>query len=94
MKPSAILINTSRGAVVDESALITALQNNEIAGAGLDVFGEEPLPPEHPLRSIESVVLSPHTSSMTPEATLSGLAMTVDNVAGFLQRRPTNVVIV
>lgn len=92
MKPNAILINTSRGAVVDELALIDALQNNKIAGAGLDVFVKEPLPEKHPLRSIEIVVLSPHTSSMTPETTLGGLAMTVDNVDSFLRGRPVNVV--
>jgi len=92
MKATAILVNTSRGAVVDEPALVEALKNNKIAGAGLDVFLDEPLPPQHPLRSIDTVVLSPHTSSMTPEATLSGLAMAVDNVASFLQGQPTNVV--
>jgi len=92
MKATAILVNTSRGAVVDEPALVEALKNNKIAGAGLDVFLDEPLPLQHPLRSIDTVVLSPHTSSMTPEATLSGLAMAVDNVASFLQGQPTNVV--
>ena len=92
MKPTSILVNTARGSVVDELALIEALQNGTIAGAGLDVFVNEPLPPDHPLRSIENVVLSPHTGSMIPEATLAGLAMTVDNVANFLHGRPTNVV--
>jgi len=92
MKPTAILINTARGSVVDEQALVEALQNGMIAGAGLDVFTSEPLPLDHPLRGIENVVLSPHTASMVPEATLAGLAMTVDNVANFLQGRPTNVV--
>jgi len=92
MKPTAILINTARGSVVDETALVEALQSGMIAGAGLDVFVNEPLPLDHPLRSIENVVLSPHTGSMVPEATLAGLAMTVDNVANFLQGRPTNVV--
>ena len=92
MKPTAILINTARGSVVNETALVEALQSGMIAGAGLDVFVNEPLPLDHPLRSIENVVLSPHTGSMIPEATLAGLAMTVDNVANFLQGRPTNVV--
>ena len=92
MKPTAILINTARGSVVDEHALVEALKNHKIAGAGLDVFVDEPLPAKHPLRSIETVVLSPHMAAMIPEATLAGLAMTVDNVAGFLQGRPTNVV--
>ena len=92
MKPTAILINTARGSVVDEPALVKTLQNGLIAGAGLDVFVNEPLPPDHPLRSIENVVLSPHTGSMIPEATLAGLAMTVNNIANFLQGHPTNVV--
>ena len=92
MKSTAMLINTARGSVVDEQALVEALQSGMIAGAGLDVFANEPLPLDHPLRSIENVVLSPHTASMVPEATLAGLAMAVDNVASFLQGRPTNVV--
>jgi len=92
MKSTAILINTARGSVVDEPALVEALQNGVIAGAGLDVFTNEPLPLKHPLRSIENVVLSPHTASMVPEATLAGLAMAVDNVANFQQGHPTNVI--
>ena len=92
MKPTAILINTARGSVVDEQALVEALQKGTIAGAGWDVFVNEPLPLDHPLRSIENVVLSPHTAAMVPEATLAGIAMAVDNVANFLQGRPTNVV--
>jgi len=92
MKPTAILINTARGSVVDEPALVKALQNGTIAGAGLDVFTTEPLPLDHPLRSTKKVVLSPHVGAMVTEATLAGLAMAVDNVANFLQGRPTNVV--
>ena len=92
MKPTAILINTARGSVMDEPALVEALQNGIIAGAGLDVFTTEPLPLDHALRSIENVVLSPHAAAMIPEATLAGLAMAVDNVANFLQGHPTNVV--
>ncbi len=92
MKPTAILINTARGSVVDETALVEALQNGMIAGAGLDVFPNEPLPPGHPLRNIETVVLSPHTAAMVPEATLAGLAMAVDNVVNFLQGHAINVV--
>ena len=61
MKPSAFFINTSRGPLVDEPALIRALEEGRIAGAGLDVFDEEPLPLDHPLRRLQNVTLSPHT---------------------------------
>jgi phosphoglycerate dehydrogenase-like enzyme len=64
MKPEAVLINTSRGAVVDENALIEALQSKKIAGACLDVFESEPLPAESPLRKLDNVILSPHTAGM------------------------------
>ena len=60
MRPSAYLINTARGAIVDEAALVQALRAGWIAGAALDVFGEEPLPAEHPLRQLDNVVLTPH----------------------------------
>jgi len=92
MKPTAILINTARGSIVNEQALIEALRNGVIAGAGIDVFADEPLPLNHPLRSIENVVLSPHTASMVPEATLAGLAMSVDNIASFIHGHTTNMV--
>ena len=92
MKPTAILINTARGSAVNEPALVEALASGIIAGAGLDVFAVEPLPPDHPLRRLENVVLSPHTAAMVPEATLAGLAMSVDNIKNFLQGKATNVV--
>ena len=62
MKPGAFLINIARGAMVDEAALVTALRDKKIAGAFLDVFTSEPLPPEHPLWSLENVFITPHTS--------------------------------
>ena len=66
MKESAFLINTSRGPVIDEEALIEALQAGWIAGAGLDVFESEPLPSDSPLRSMSNVLTTPHTGSRSP----------------------------
>jgi D-3-phosphoglycerate dehydrogenase len=68
MKPTAALISTARGPVVDEPALVEALSKGEIAAAGLDVFEEEPLPPDSPLCRLDNVVLTPHVGSMSPEA--------------------------
>ena len=65
MKPSAILVNTSRGPIVDEDALVDALQDGTIAGAGLDVYDTEPLPADHPLRSAPNTVLTPHLGYVT-----------------------------
>jgi D-3-phosphoglycerate dehydrogenase len=93
MKPSAILINTARGAIVDERALLDALNSNRIAGAGLDVFEAEPLPDGHPLTRLHNVVLTPHSAGVTPEALEAGLKLSIDNVWNFLDGRPTNVVV-
>ena len=92
MKPSAILINTARGAIVDEAALVDALANGRIAGAGLDVFAVEPLPPAHPLTRMANVVLSPHCAGITPEAMEAGLRLAVENIRAWLDGLPQNVV--
>lgn len=68
MKPEVIIINTSRGPVIDEAALIRALQNKRIAGAALDVFEHEPLPVDSPLRGMDNVLLAPHNSNSSPMA--------------------------
>lgn len=68
MKPSAVIINTARGSIVDERSLVRALEENRIAGAGLDVFEEEPLPENSPLRKMDNVLLSPHNSNSSPAA--------------------------
>ena len=68
MKPTAIIVNAARGEVIDEDALVAALRDNRIAGAAIDVYASEPLPADHPLRSFESVVLTPHLGASTVEA--------------------------
>jgi D-3-phosphoglycerate dehydrogenase len=67
MKPTAYLINTSRGPIVDEKALIHALETKSIAGAGLDVFDIEPLPLDHPLRRMDNTIITPHLGYVTQE---------------------------
>ena len=93
MKPSALLINTARGPIIDEDALVEALENGRIAGAGLDVFDEEPLAAGHRLARLENVVLTPHSAGVTAEALEAGLRMAVENVWAFLEARPANVVV-
>jgi len=93
MKPSAILINTARGPIVDEAALLQALTEGRISGAGLDVFDTEPLPAGHPLTKLSNVVMTPHSAGITPEALEAGLQMAVDNVFDFLEGKPRHVVI-
>ena len=84
MKQSAILINTARGAIVDEAALLRALRTGSVRGAGLDVFDQEPLPEGHPLGAEPNVVLTPHSGGVTAEALERGLQMAVDNVIATL----------
>lgn len=72
MKESAFLVNTARGGLVDEDALVDALDTGEIDGAALDVFTEEPLPEDHPLLDFDNVILSPHTAGSTKDAVLNG----------------------
>jgi D-3-phosphoglycerate dehydrogenase len=85
MKPAALFINTARGSLVDQQALYEALRDNRIAGAGLDVFVQEPIAPQEPLLTLPNVVLSPHTAGTTPEALMNGLNLCAANVAEFLQ---------
>lgn len=84
MKPTAFLINTSRGAVVDQQALILALEQGWIRGAGLDVYDPEPLPTASPLLEMDNVVLSPHMASHTDEA-LFRMAMVIDDVLAVIR---------
>jgi D-3-phosphoglycerate dehydrogenase len=84
MKQSAILINTSRGAVINQEALITCLRNREIKGAGLDVFEKEPLEHSSPLLKLENVVLTPHIASSTVEAVWATYNEAVANIIRYL----------
>ena len=93
MKKNAILINTARGAIVNESAMIEALSTGAIAGAGLDVFTTEPLPPNHPITHLHNVAITPHNAGITPEALEAGLRMSVENIWDFLAGRPSHVVL-
>jgi len=93
MKKSGILINTARGAIVDEAAMIEALSSGRISGAGLDVFATEPLPAGHPLTKLANVAITPHCAGVTPEALEAGLRMAVENIWAFLSGHPEHVVI-
>jgi D-3-phosphoglycerate dehydrogenase len=93
MKPTALFVNTARGQLVDQKALYEALHDGQIAGAGLDVFEQEPIDPHDPLLTLPNVVLSPHTAGTTPEALMNGLELCAANVAAFLAGRLQNQVV-
>jgi glyoxylate reductase len=93
MKKTAYLINNSRGPVVDEKALYEALKEGRIAGAGLDVFEEEPIPLENPLLKLDNVVVAPHISSATYETRSKMAEMVAENLVAFFEgRKPPNLV--
>jgi phosphoglycerate dehydrogenase-like enzyme len=93
MKRSAYLINVGRGAIVDLADLTAALQAGEIAGAGLDVFEIEPLPPEHPLWSLPNVILTPHVAGYSPQIAARHLDLLLDNIGRFLRGEPLRNVV-
>ena len=91
MQPTAFLVNTSRGPIVDEDALIEALETGSIAGAGLDVYHVEPLPLEHRLRSLPNVVLSPHMGYVNQQTYRDYFGGYVQAIASYLQGSPIRV---
>ncbi len=93
MKPGALLINTARGAVVDTTALVNALNGGHLAGAGIDVFDIEPIPPDYPLLACEQVVLTPHVADQNPEGFEILNRGAIENVLAYLDGIPRNRVV-
>jgi len=92
MKKTAYLINTSRGPIVDEKALIAALQSKSIAGAGLDVFDVEPLPLEHPLRKMDNAVITPHLGYVSEQNYRKYFPDIVEDIRAWLDGKPVRVI--
>ena len=91
MKPTAILVNTSRGPIVDEAALLAALRSGKIAHAALDVYDTEPLPADHPLRGMDNVTLSPHLGYVSEDVYRTFWGDCVENVEAWLDGKPIRV---
>jgi phosphoglycerate dehydrogenase-like enzyme len=92
MKPTAYLVNTSRGPIVDEDALLEALRTGGIAGAGIDVYDIEPLPADHPLRSAPNTVLTPHVGYVTDASYTVFFQDAFEDIAAFLRGEPIRVI--
>ncbi len=88
LKPTAILINVARGAIVDEEAMIAALREGRLGGAALDVFAHEPLPPESPLWDLPNVLISPHSASTAANENEKIVELFRDNLRRYLEGRP------
>ena len=91
MKPGALLVNTARGPIVDEPALLDALNGGQIAGAAIDVYDHEPLPADHPLRSAPNTVLTPHSGYITEENLSLMYTQAVEDIAAWLDGKPERV---
>lgn len=92
MKSTAVIVNTARGRIIDEGALLCALEGRLIAGACLDVFSEEPLPPDSRLLRLDNVLLTPHIAYNTREAKLKCMEIALDNIEAFMAGKPRNIV--
>ena len=88
MKPTAYLVNTSRGPIVDEAALLAVLQQRKIAGAGIDVFSVEPLPVDHPFRKLDNMVLTPHLGYVSEDAFRAHYSQMVEAIDGWIMGEP------
>ena len=88
MKPTAYLVNTARGPIVDEAALLDTLQQRRIAGAGIDVFSVEPLPVDHPFRKLDNIVLTPHLGYVTEEGFTNHYRQMVEGIGAWLKGEP------
>ena len=92
MKPTAFIVNTSRGPIIDEGALMDVLQRRAIAGAGVDVFEPEPLPKDHPILKLDNVVITPHLGYVTEETYREFYGDTIGNVRSFMEGEPVRVI--
>src|SRR5690606_39559573 len=92
IRPGTLLINTARGALLDEAAVAAALHGGRLAGAALDVLSQEPPPPDHPLLTAPNCIITPHLAWASVQARQRLLATSVQNIACFLQGQPQNVV--
>jgi phosphoglycerate dehydrogenase-like enzyme len=90
MKPTARFVNTSRGPIVDEAALIQTLQGRKIAGAAIDVFDVEPLPANHPFRKLENILATPHIGYVTEDLYRIFYGDTANNIAKWLEVNATS----
>lgn len=88
LKPGAYLVNTSRGSIVDEAALVAALSSDRLAGAGLDVYDVEPLPADHPFRTLPNVLATPHLGYVTHGNYTMYFTQIVEDIAAFLAGQP------
>lgn len=91
MKPTAILVNTSRGPIVDEAAMLAALRSGKLGHAALDVYGMEPLPADHPLRKLDNVTLSPHLGYVSEDVYRTFWGDCVENVEAWLDGKPVRI---
>jgi D-3-phosphoglycerate dehydrogenase len=85
MKPTAYIVNTARGPIIDETALLEVLQQKKIAGAGIDVYSIEPLPVDHPFRKLDNMVITPHLGYATEEVFRGHYAQMVEGIDGWLK---------